>query len=135
MWEKLFDCATRLPPRTTRPWRSSGLGWRRSRSADVEHETQPAPRDDGYRGGHRLEFLPKPCDVDVHHIAAGVEGHIPDFLEQLAAGDDFAGAHQEMLEQRQLLRSDRQLGARHEYIARQPIENDVSHGQRLRALR
>src|SRR4051794_2099450 len=65
------------PPLVSPPVLRSSVATRR------QHEAHAAPRLDAHGCAGIGELLPDPRHVDVHHVGARVEVHVPDALQQL----------------------------------------------------
>src|ERR1043166_9617395 len=85
---------------------SPALGCGRVRLARglTEAEADPAHRLDALRLALPGELAPQIPDVDVHHVALGIEVHVPHLLEQRGPPDDLFGMEEEVLQQLEFLR-------------------------------
>ncbi len=75
--------------------------------------------------GVAVDLVAQPVYVDVHDVGGGVEAHLPDVVEDHAAGDDAAGIAAEVLEEGKLLLGELQFGAAAVGFAPDEIELEV----------
>src|SRR3712207_6750283 len=90
--------------------------------ASLQHVTYAAHCADGCAGALGAEFRPDPRDVGVDHVRAGVEVHVPDFLEQGGAGHHRAGLEHEVLEEAELAWGEWELAPGDEGLVARPVE-------------
>ena len=72
--------------------------------------------------------------MDVHHVALGIEVHVPDFLEQRRASDHFVGVEKEVLQELEFLGGEVHGLARHMHGVAQAVQADVPELEGLQPL-
>src|ERR1700737_3094104 len=88
-----------------------------------QDEADAAPSADADIGARVGELAANSSDVDVHHVRAGVEVHVPDPFEQLRARDDLVTMQEEVFEEGKLLRRQGHFGPVDEELPRQTIQH------------
>lgn len=85
--------------------------WRYSRRALIP--TAPTPEAEAHPANRLQQRLPRRASelsaqvtyMHIHHVAPGVEVHVPHFLQERRSADDFSGMKHEVLEELELLGS------------------------------
>src|SRR5204862_2465764 len=99
----------------------------------LQAEPHAADRLDQLVAGRLAELSPEVADMHVHHVALGIEVHVPHFFQQFRAAHYFLRMQQEMLQQVEFLGREIKTLAVDASLVLQPIELHRAVLQYLRA--
>src|SRR5687768_4271781 len=109
-------------------------GSKDSRTFVAKDEADASNRAQQWLPRRTGQLSPEVTDMDVDHIALGVEMHVPHLLEERSATDDFLGVQQKILQELKLLGREIQHLVVHRRHVTKPIERYRTIAKHVKAL-